>query len=50
MDLRVRRTMQNHVGMVRVLRATLPLLRKQGSAHILGVSSGLGILCCSIRT
>ena len=33
----------NYVGMVRVLRAALPLLRKQGSAHILGVSSGLGI-------
>jgi NADP-dependent 3-hydroxy acid dehydrogenase YdfG len=32
----------NFVGMVRVLRAALPLLRKQGSAHILGVSSGLG--------
>jgi NAD(P)-dependent dehydrogenase (short-subunit alcohol dehydrogenase family) len=33
----------NYLGMVRVLRATLPLLRKQGSGHILGVSSGLGI-------
>lgn len=33
----------NYVGMVRVLRAALPLLRKQGSGHILGVSSGLGI-------
>jgi len=33
----------NFVGMVRVLRAALPLLRKQGGAHILGVSSGLGI-------
>ncbi len=29
--------------MVRVLRSALPLLRKQGSGHILGVSSGLGI-------
>ena len=29
--------------MVRVIRAALPLLRKQGSGHILGVSSGLGI-------
>jgi short-subunit dehydrogenase len=29
--------------MVRVLRAALPLLRMQGSGHILGVSSGLGI-------
>lgn len=33
----------NYLGMVRVLRATLPLLRQQGSGHILGVSSGLGI-------
>jgi NAD(P)-dependent dehydrogenase (short-subunit alcohol dehydrogenase family) len=33
----------NYLGMVRVLRATLPLLRKQGRGHILGVSSGLGI-------
>jgi NAD(P)-dependent dehydrogenase (short-subunit alcohol dehydrogenase family) len=33
----------NYFGMVRVLRVVLPLLRKQGSGHILGVSSGLGI-------
>ncbi len=33
----------NYFGMVRVLRAALPLLRRQGSGHILGVSSGLGI-------
>lgn len=33
----------NYLGMVRVLRAALPLLRKQGSGHILGISSGLGI-------
>jgi NAD(P)-dependent dehydrogenase (short-subunit alcohol dehydrogenase family) len=33
----------NYIGMVRVLRAALPLLRQQGSGHILGVSSGLGI-------
>jgi NAD(P)-dependent dehydrogenase (short-subunit alcohol dehydrogenase family) len=33
----------NYLGMVRVLRAALPLLRKQGNGHILGVSSGLGI-------
>jgi NAD(P)-dependent dehydrogenase (short-subunit alcohol dehydrogenase family) len=33
----------NYLGMVRVLRAVLPLLRKQGNGHILGVSSGLGI-------
>jgi NAD(P)-dependent dehydrogenase (short-subunit alcohol dehydrogenase family) len=30
----------NYLGMVRVLRAALPLLRQQGSGHILGVSSG----------
>lgn len=33
----------NYLGMVRVLRAALPLLRNQGHGHILGVSSGLGI-------
>jgi NAD(P)-dependent dehydrogenase (short-subunit alcohol dehydrogenase family) len=33
----------NYFGMVRVLRAALPVLRKQGGGHILGVSSGLGI-------
>ena len=33
----------NYFGMVRVLRAALPLLRQQGTGHILGISSGLGI-------
>jgi NAD(P)-dependent dehydrogenase (short-subunit alcohol dehydrogenase family) len=33
----------NYIGMVRVLRAALPLLRQQRSGHILGVSSGLAI-------
>ncbi|MGC9198530.1 MAG: SDR family NAD(P)-dependent oxidoreductase [Acidobacteriaceae bacterium] len=33
----------NYLGVVRVIRAALPLLRRQGSGHILGVSSGLGI-------
>ncbi len=33
----------NYIGMVRVLRSALPLLRQQGGGHILGVSSGLGI-------
>ncbi|HTW81230.1 MAG TPA: SDR family NAD(P)-dependent oxidoreductase, partial [Terracidiphilus sp.] len=33
----------NYFGMIRVIRAALPLLRQQGSGHILGVSSGLGI-------
>lgn len=34
----------NYFGMLRVIQAALPLLRKQGSGHILGVSSGLGIV------
>ena len=34
----------NYFGVVRVLRAALPLLRQQGSGHVLGVSSGLGIV------
>lgn len=34
----------NYFGAVRVLRAALPLLRQQGSGHILGVSSSLGIV------
>jgi len=33
----------NYFGVVRVLRAALPLLRKQGSGHILGVTSSLGL-------
>jgi NAD(P)-dependent dehydrogenase (short-subunit alcohol dehydrogenase family) len=34
----------NYFGMLRVIQAALPLLRKQGSGHILGVSSTLGIV------
>ncbi|MDQ2844698.1 MAG: SDR family NAD(P)-dependent oxidoreductase [Acidobacteriota bacterium] len=34
----------NFFGMVRVLQAALPLLREQGSGHILSVSSSLGIV------
>ena len=34
----------NYFGMLRVIQAALPLLRQQGSGHILGVSSGLGIV------
>jgi NAD(P)-dependent dehydrogenase (short-subunit alcohol dehydrogenase family) len=34
----------NYFGVVRVLRAALPLLRKQGSGHILGVSSSVGLM------
>ena len=33
----------NFFGMLRVIRAALPLLRKQGTGHILSVSSTLGI-------
>ena len=34
----------NYFGVVRVLRAALPLLRQQGSGHILGVTSSLGVV------
>lgn len=34
----------NFFGMVRVLRAALPLLRQQGFGHILGVSSSVGVV------
>jgi NAD(P)-dependent dehydrogenase (short-subunit alcohol dehydrogenase family) len=34
----------NYFGTLRVIQAALPLLRQQGSGHILGVSSGLGIV------
>jgi len=34
----------NYFGMLRVIQAALPLLRKQGSGHILGVSSTFGIV------
>ena len=33
----------NFFGTLRVIQAALPLLREQGSGHIVGVSSGLGI-------
>lgn len=33
----------NYFGMLRVIKAALPLLRAQGNGHIIGVSSGLGI-------
>jgi NAD(P)-dependent dehydrogenase (short-subunit alcohol dehydrogenase family)/ketosteroid isomerase-like protein len=33
----------NYFGMLRVIQTALPFLRKQGSGHIVGVSSGLGI-------
>lgn len=34
----------NYFGMIRVIQAALPILRQQGSGHILGVSSNLGIV------
>ncbi len=34
----------NYFGALRVIQAALPLLRKQGSGHILGVSSTVGIV------
>jgi NAD(P)-dependent dehydrogenase (short-subunit alcohol dehydrogenase family) len=34
----------NYFGTLRVIQAALPLLRQQGGGHILGVSSGLGLL------
>jgi NAD(P)-dependent dehydrogenase (short-subunit alcohol dehydrogenase family) len=33
----------NYFGQLRVIQVALPLLRQQGSGHILGVSSSLGI-------
>ncbi len=34
----------NYFGTLRVIQAALPLLRRQGSGHIVGVSSTLGII------
>ena len=34
----------NYFGTLRVIQAALPLLREQGSGHILGVSSSLGLV------
>ena len=34
----------NYFGMVRVIKAALPFLRQQGSGHILGVSSSIGVV------
>lgn len=34
----------NYFGVVRVLRAALPLMRQQGSGHILGITSSLGVV------
>jgi NADP-dependent 3-hydroxy acid dehydrogenase YdfG len=35
----------NFFGTLRVIQAALPLLRRQGSGHIIGVSSVAGIVC-----
>ena len=34
----------NYTGVVRVIRAALPLMRQQGYGHILGVTSSLGVV------
>ena len=34
----------NFFGTLRVIQAALPFLRQQGRGHILGVSSGMGIV------
>ena len=34
----------NYFGVVRVLRAALPFMKQQGSGHILGVTSSLGVV------
>ncbi|WP_127493854.1 SDR family NAD(P)-dependent oxidoreductase [Paenibacillus glycanilyticus] len=38
----------NYFGTLRVIRAALPLLRLQGSGHILGVSSAMGIVAAPL--
>jgi NAD(P)-dependent dehydrogenase (short-subunit alcohol dehydrogenase family) len=38
----------NFYGTLRVIKAVLPILRKQGSGHIIGVSSTLGIIAMPI--
>lgn len=38
----------NYFGTLRVIQAALPLLRLQGSGHILGVSSAMGIVAATL--
>ena len=38
----------NYFGTLRVIQAALPLLRQQGGGHILGVSSGVGLVAFPI--
>lgn len=38
----------NYFGTLRVIQAALPLLRQQGSGHILGVSSAMGIIAAPL--
>ncbi|MBA2936998.1 SDR family NAD(P)-dependent oxidoreductase [Paenibacillus sp. CGMCC 1.16610] len=38
----------NYFGTLRVIQAALPLLRQQGSGHILGVSSAMGLVAAPL--
>lgn len=38
----------NYFGTLRVIQAALPLLRQQGSGHIIGVSSAMGIVAAPL--
>ena len=38
----------NYFGMMRVIQSALPLLRQQGGGHIIGVSSGVGLVAFPI--
>lgn len=38
----------NLFGSLRVIQAVLPLLRAQGSGHIVGVSSGMGVMAAPL--
>ena len=38
----------NLLGSLRVIQAVLPLLRAQGSGHIIGVSSGMGVMAAPL--
>ena len=38
----------NLLGSLRVIQAVLPLLRAQGSGHIVGVSSGMGVMAAPL--
>jgi NADP-dependent 3-hydroxy acid dehydrogenase YdfG len=40
----------NYFGMLRLIQAALPLLRKQGNGHIVGVSTGTGITAIPLKS